>query len=184
MEEWRVQLRSAVERSGRKHAAIAYDAGIAPETLSRVLNASHARPAFGTVVRIAHAAGHSVAWLLGERGFLTLARSGETTPRSRRHHRGRDEGARMKSNPRLADRLRIMRYRARLTQAQLAERAGMNPRTYATRETAERAGNLGVRDLERLVEACAISPLCFFQIKPTPEERAALDLDPGVWPNV
>lgn len=69
VEEWRVRLRSAVQRSGRKHSAIAYDAGIAPETLSRVLNASHARPAFGTVVRIAHAAGHSVAWLLGERGF-------------------------------------------------------------------------------------------------------------------
>lgn len=90
----------------------------------------------------------------------------------------------MRSNPRLADRLRIMRYRARLTQAQLAERVGMNPRTYATRETAERAGYLGVRDLERLVEVCAISPLCFFQIKPTSEERAALNLDPGVWPNV
>ena len=89
----------------------------------------------------------------------------------------------MKSNPVLADRLRIMRYRARLTQAQLAKRAGVNPRTYATRETAKHAGNLGVRDLERLVEACAISPFCFFQITPTPEERAALNLDPRVWPN-
>jgi transcriptional regulator with XRE-family HTH domain len=90
----------------------------------------------------------------------------------------------MKSNPVLADRLRIMRRRAHFTQAQLAERAGMNPRTYATRETPERAGYLGVRDLERLVEACALSPLCFFQIKPTPEERVALNLDPIVWPNV
>jgi transcriptional regulator with XRE-family HTH domain len=58
-----------VQRSGRKHSAIAYEAGIAPETLSRVLNAAHARPAFETVVRITHATGHTVGWLLAERGY-------------------------------------------------------------------------------------------------------------------
>jgi hypothetical protein len=66
--EWRARLRAAVDRSGRKHAAIARDAGIAPETLSRILTAAHARPAFDTIVRITHAAGESVGWLLGERG--------------------------------------------------------------------------------------------------------------------
>lgn len=68
-DEWRARLRSAVQGSGRKQAAIAYDAEIAPETLSRVLTAAHARPAFETVARIAHATGHTVGWLLGERGF-------------------------------------------------------------------------------------------------------------------
>lgn len=69
VEEWRVRLRSAVQRSGRKHSAIARDAEISPESLSRVLNASHARPGFETIMRIVHATGHTVAWLLGERGF-------------------------------------------------------------------------------------------------------------------
>lgn len=65
-DEWRDRLRIAVERSGRKRAAIARDAGIAPETLSRILNAEHAAPSFDTVVRIAKAAGTRVGWLLGE----------------------------------------------------------------------------------------------------------------------
>jgi transcriptional regulator with XRE-family HTH domain len=66
---WRDRLREAVRRSGKKHSTIARDAGIAPETLSRVLSAKHGSPAFETVVRIAHATGHSVGWLLEERGF-------------------------------------------------------------------------------------------------------------------
>ena len=52
-----------------KHSIIALDAGIAPETLSRILNGGHSRPMFETVVRIVHATGHSVGWLLEERGF-------------------------------------------------------------------------------------------------------------------
>ncbi|MGZ5443135.1 MAG: hypothetical protein ACXW5U_22960 [Thermoanaerobaculia bacterium] len=52
-----------------KHSIIAMDAGIAPETLSRVLNAAHVNPAFETVIRITHATGHTVGWLLGERGY-------------------------------------------------------------------------------------------------------------------
>jgi hypothetical protein len=67
--DWRDRLRVAVERSGQKHAAIAWAAGIAPETLSRVLNAVHAQPAFDTVVHIVHATGHTVGWLLAERGY-------------------------------------------------------------------------------------------------------------------
>jgi DNA-binding phage protein len=36
------------------------DAGVTPETLSRILNSADARPAFETVVRIAHAVNESV----------------------------------------------------------------------------------------------------------------------------
>jgi len=67
--DWRVRLRSAVAKSGKKHSAVARDAGIAPETLSRILNAVHAQPSFDTVVRIARAVGENVGWLLDERGF-------------------------------------------------------------------------------------------------------------------
>ena len=66
---WRKRLRTAVLASRRKHSAIAADAGIAPETLSRILNAAGAKPAFETVVKIAHAVNESVGWLLDERGF-------------------------------------------------------------------------------------------------------------------
>jgi len=67
--EWRARLREAIERSGRKHEVIAWDAGTRPETLSRILHAHHVRPYFETIVRIIHAAGESVGWLLYERGY-------------------------------------------------------------------------------------------------------------------
>ena len=66
---WRKRLREAIERSGRKHSIVALEAGVTPETLSRILNAEHQRPALETVVRIAHAVNESVGWLLGEDGF-------------------------------------------------------------------------------------------------------------------
>lgn len=66
---WRDRLRTAVERSGRKHSAIARDAGISAETLSRVLTGRHANPAFETVVRVARAVHENVGWLLNEHGF-------------------------------------------------------------------------------------------------------------------
>lgn len=69
MKNWRDRLREAVRRSGMKHSVIARDAGIAPETLSRILNDKHARPAFRTVARIVHATGHTVGWVLNERGY-------------------------------------------------------------------------------------------------------------------
>lgn len=71
---WRERLRTAVRASKRKHSAIAADAGIAPITLSRILNAADAKPAFETVVRIAHAVGENVGWLVEETGH---ALSGE-----------------------------------------------------------------------------------------------------------
>lgn len=66
---WRERLRAAVESSSRRHGLIAGEAGISPETLSRVLSGRHPRPSFETVVRIAHAVGENVGWLLGEQGF-------------------------------------------------------------------------------------------------------------------
>lgn len=66
---WRERLRAAIDASGRKHSAIAMDAGIAPVTLSRILNAVDLNPSFETVVRIAHAVNESVGWLVEEPGF-------------------------------------------------------------------------------------------------------------------
>lgn len=66
---WRERLRQAIEASGRKQSVIAAGAGVAPETLSRILNSKHAKPTFETIIRIAHAVDESVGWLLGEPGF-------------------------------------------------------------------------------------------------------------------
>lgn len=66
---WRARLRAAIEKSGKKHSAIAREAGVAPETLSRILSSAHPRPSFDLVVRIAHAVGENVGWLVDERGF-------------------------------------------------------------------------------------------------------------------
>lgn len=69
MADWRERLRLAVERDGRKHSVIAREAGLTPETLSRVLTGAHNRPQFETVVRITHACGTTVGWLLSEHGY-------------------------------------------------------------------------------------------------------------------
>ena len=66
---WRQRLRTAIESSGRKQSAIAADAGVTPETLSRILHSVHVSPAFETIVRIVHAANENVGWILEERGF-------------------------------------------------------------------------------------------------------------------
>lgn len=66
MAQWRERLRLAVKQDGRKQAAIAWQAGIAPETLNRILNGAH--PHLETAARVAHACGVTVGWLLNERG--------------------------------------------------------------------------------------------------------------------
>jgi SOS-response transcriptional repressor LexA len=71
--DWRTRLRLAVERSGRKQSAIARDAGVAPETLSRILTVENHRPTFDTIVRIMRAVNENVGWLLNERGFALSA---------------------------------------------------------------------------------------------------------------
>lgn len=69
-ETWRDRLRAAIARSGRKHSAIARDAGVAPETLSRILNAAHQQPSVETVARIAHAVNENLGWLFSEPSFV------------------------------------------------------------------------------------------------------------------
>ena len=64
--DWRARLRLAVELSERKHWLIAEDAGITPTTLSRVLHGWHPNPGFETVVRVTHAVGEQVGWILRE----------------------------------------------------------------------------------------------------------------------
>ena len=66
MNGWRKRLRQAVTRTRRSQESIALQAGVTPETLSRVLSGIHAQPGFETVVRIIHATGESVGWLLRE----------------------------------------------------------------------------------------------------------------------
>lgn len=67
--DWRQRMRAAVARSGKKQSAIARDAGVAPETLSRILTSSSTHPSFDVVMRIARALNENVGWLLDERGF-------------------------------------------------------------------------------------------------------------------
>ena len=73
MELWQERLREAVGRSHEKHSLVALDARVAPETLSRLLNAPNQRPSLATIARIAHALGVSVGWLLGEDEFRLTA---------------------------------------------------------------------------------------------------------------
>jgi transcriptional regulator with XRE-family HTH domain len=68
-ERWRQRLREAVKASGLKYSVISYDTGLTPETISRVLTATHQRPSLVTVTKIAHSVGTSVGWLLGEEAF-------------------------------------------------------------------------------------------------------------------
>jgi proteasome lid subunit RPN8/RPN11 len=70
--DWRKRLRDAIYDTGRKQQAIAWDAGVAPQTLSRVLHSVGPLPAFETIVRITHATGETVGWLLDEPGYGNL----------------------------------------------------------------------------------------------------------------
>lgn len=65
----RQRLRDAIKRTGRTQGDLALSAGIAPETLSRVLSGRHEAPRLETVAYIAQAVGVSVGWLLGEEEF-------------------------------------------------------------------------------------------------------------------
>lgn len=69
MNDWQARLRLAIERSGKKHSVIAREAGIAPETLSRILNDPNASPLVGTFMSIVRAADESIGWVLGESGY-------------------------------------------------------------------------------------------------------------------
>ena len=118
-ENWRDRLRQAMARSGKKHSAIAHDAGVAPETLSRILNGAHRSPAFETIVRIAHAVDENVGWLVDERGFVL----------------SRDEQQQLqKAVGILADALRSAKRRERQPpNAAAIEKPGEIPRPYVNR---------------------------------------------------
>jgi len=70
---WRDRLRMAIEKSGKKHSAIAAEAGVTAATLSRVLTAAHERPTLDTIVRITHAINENVGWLLDEPSYVLSA---------------------------------------------------------------------------------------------------------------
>lgn len=70
---WRKRLREAIDGSGMKHSIVAMDAGITPESLSRLLTGESKRPTFQTIVNVTHAAGQTVGWLLEERGYTFSA---------------------------------------------------------------------------------------------------------------
>jgi hypothetical protein len=66
--DWRERLRDAINRSGKKHSVIAWEARITRATLSRILTGK-SQPRFETVMKITHAAGERVGWVCGEEGF-------------------------------------------------------------------------------------------------------------------
>ena len=70
---WRDRLRMAIEKSGKKHSAIASEAGVTAATLSRVLTGAHERPALDTIVRITHAINEDVGWILDEPVYVLSA---------------------------------------------------------------------------------------------------------------
>jgi transcriptional regulator with XRE-family HTH domain len=63
---WRRRLTHAIDLSRRTQASIAEQAGVSPETLSRIIHGIHAHPRFETVAEIIYATGESVGWLLRE----------------------------------------------------------------------------------------------------------------------
>jgi transcriptional regulator with XRE-family HTH domain len=74
---WRWRLRDAIDRTGRTDRDVARGAGLAPETLSRLLNDDRSKPWLVTVVRLARELGVTVGWLLGEQEFRIGARERE-----------------------------------------------------------------------------------------------------------
>lgn len=63
------RLKAAIAARGMKQSALAAEAGIPPETLSRILTRTTENPGIHTVSKIARVLGESVGSLLGERGF-------------------------------------------------------------------------------------------------------------------
>jgi len=63
------RLKAAIAARGVKQSALAAEAGIPPETLSRILTRTTENPGIHTVSKIARVLGESVGSLLGERGY-------------------------------------------------------------------------------------------------------------------
>jgi len=60
------RMRMAVDATGRTQEAIAIEAGVPPETLSRIITGDSENPKLGTLKKLARPLGVSVGWLLGE----------------------------------------------------------------------------------------------------------------------
>lgn len=67
--DWRARLRQAIDATGKEDKTVASDAGIAKETLSRILNAEIQDPGFETMTRLAAATNVTLGWLAGEEAF-------------------------------------------------------------------------------------------------------------------
>ncbi|MCU1350746.1 MAG: hypothetical protein JWO56_3776 [Acidobacteria bacterium] len=63
------RLKAAIAARAVKQSALAAEAGIPPETLSRILTRTTENPGIHTVSKIARVLGESVGSLLGERGY-------------------------------------------------------------------------------------------------------------------
>jgi transcriptional regulator with XRE-family HTH domain len=63
------RLKAAIAARGLKQSTLAAEAGIPPETLSRILTRTTENPGIHTVSKIAKVLGESVGSLLGERGY-------------------------------------------------------------------------------------------------------------------
>jgi transcriptional regulator with XRE-family HTH domain len=64
--DWRKRFVHAIDITRLTQNSIAEQAGVSPETLSRIIHGIHAQPQFETVVKIVYATHENVGWLLGE----------------------------------------------------------------------------------------------------------------------
>lgn len=69
--DWRARLRQAIDATGKEDKTVAADAGIAPETLSRILSGEIQDTGIETMIALATATNVTVGWLLGEEPFST-----------------------------------------------------------------------------------------------------------------
>lgn len=76
-DQWREQLRVAIDRTNKKHSWIAEQAGIAPGTLSRILTGKHCDPSFEVVMRIAMRARRRLGGLPESRSTCSLSKIGD-----------------------------------------------------------------------------------------------------------
>lgn len=67
--DFRARLRQAIDATGKEDKTIATDAGIAKETLSRILNGANQDPGFETMKRLATATNVTIGWLAGDEPF-------------------------------------------------------------------------------------------------------------------
>jgi len=67
--DWRARLRQAIDATGKEDKTVAADAGIAKETLSRILSGEIQDPGFETMRSLAAATNVTIGWLAGDEPF-------------------------------------------------------------------------------------------------------------------